>query len=93
MSSDAGDAIHVTRLGSGPRVVLVHGSVANGLDTFSGQEPLASEFSLELVDRRGFGRSPARDGSVDFERDADDLVELLERDGEGVVAVDGLVIV
>ena len=41
------------------------------------QRPLADEYRLLLVDRRGFGRSPSRDGRVDFELDAADVAELL----------------
>src|SRR5205807_3833549 len=40
------------------------------------QRPLAESYRLLLVDRRGFGGSPAH-GRVDFERDAADVAELL----------------
>jgi pimeloyl-ACP methyl ester carboxylesterase len=54
----------------------VHGSFGWGEETWSKQRPLAQDFELLLVDRRGFGRSPAA-GRVDFDRDADDVAELL----------------
>jgi pimeloyl-ACP methyl ester carboxylesterase len=57
--------------------VLVHGSYEWGARTWREQLPLADELRLRIVDRRGFGRSPA-DGRVDFERDADDIVRLLD---------------
>lgn len=78
--------LHVTALGAGPRVLFVHGSVSNGLATFARQEPLADAFRLEIVDRRGFGESPSRAGGVDFDRDADDVLELIARptDVEGL---------
>ena len=39
--------MHVERLGSGPRLVLVHGSVAPGWLTWNAQKPLADRFELE----------------------------------------------
>ena len=68
--------LHVTRWGSGPPAVFVHGSFGWGEETWSAQRPLADDFELLLVDRRGFGRSRAH-GRVDFDRDADDVAELL----------------
>jgi pimeloyl-ACP methyl ester carboxylesterase len=56
--------------------MFVHGSFGWGEETWSAQHPLADDHELLLVDRRGFGRSPAR-GRVDFERDADDVARLL----------------
>jgi pimeloyl-ACP methyl ester carboxylesterase len=70
--------LHVTRWGSGPPVVFVHGSFGWGEETWAAQRPLADDFELLLVDRRGFGRSPSQ-GRVDFERDADDVSGLLPR--------------
>ncbi len=77
--------VHVSAIGDGPRVVFVHGSMSTGLATFEPQRELAGSFRLEFVDRRGFGDSPARPGGVDFERDADDVLELLaiRRDHRG----------
>ena len=72
--------LHVTRLGSGPPLVLVHGSFSWGLQTWSRQRPLAERYQLLIVDRRGFGDSPPV-ARVDFERDAQDLAELLEETG------------
>jgi pimeloyl-ACP methyl ester carboxylesterase len=68
--------LHVTRLGDGPPAVFVHGSFGWGDETWSAQRPLADEFELLLVDRRGFGQTPAA-GRVDFDRDADDVASLL----------------
>jgi pimeloyl-ACP methyl ester carboxylesterase len=69
--------LHVTRWGDGPPAVLVHGSFGWGEETWRAQRPLAETYELLLVDRRGFGRSPAN-GRVDFDRDADDVAELAE---------------
>jgi pimeloyl-ACP methyl ester carboxylesterase len=60
--------VQVERIGSGPRVVLVHGSVT-GPETWSRQRPLAERWTLELVTRPGFWplEPVAR---VDFDADA-----------------------
>jgi pimeloyl-ACP methyl ester carboxylesterase len=71
--------LHVTVTGSGPRALLVHGSMSFGALAFSEQRPLQAEFELHVVDRRGFGRSPAAAGPLDFESDAADIAELLDR--------------
>src|SRR5213076_788573 len=52
--------VHFTELGGGEPVVLVHGSYEWGARTWREQLPLADEFRLRIVDRRGFGRSPTR---------------------------------
>lgn len=71
--------LHVAVTGSGPPALLVHGSMSFGALAFSGQRPLAEEFELHIVDRRGFGRSPDAAGPVDFEADAAEIAELLDR--------------
>jgi pimeloyl-ACP methyl ester carboxylesterase len=71
--------LHVSVTGSGPPALLVHGSMSFGALAFSEQAPLAAEFELHIVDRRGFGRSPDGGGRVDFASDAADLAELLDR--------------
>jgi pimeloyl-ACP methyl ester carboxylesterase len=68
--------VHVTVWGEGEPAVFVHGSFASGTDTWREQRALADAYRLLLIDRRGFGASPP-DGRVDFERDADDVSELL----------------
>jgi len=70
-------ALNVTTWGIGDPAVFVHGSFGRGEKTWKEQKPLADSYRLLLVDRRGFGGSPA-DGRVDFERDADDVAGLLE---------------
>jgi pimeloyl-ACP methyl ester carboxylesterase len=71
--------LHVAVTGSGPPAFLVHGSMSFGALAFSEQRPLAAEFELHVVDRRGFGRSPGDDAPVDFEPDAVELAALLDR--------------
>lgn len=68
--------LSVTRLGSGPRVVLVHGSVVGAARTWRHQLPLAEQWTLELPDRPGFGASPPL-ARGDFEAEAPLVAELL----------------
>ncbi|GAA2454263.1 alpha/beta fold hydrolase [Streptomyces glaucus] len=82
-------ALHVTVWdetgGTGVPAVFVHNIFTWGSDEtygFAAQRPLADRYRLLLVDRRGYGRSPDTDRS-DFDTDADDLVELLERQDGG----------
>jgi pimeloyl-ACP methyl ester carboxylesterase len=68
--------VHVTEWGDGEPAVFVHGSFGWGAETWKEQRPLADHYRLLLIDRRGFGASPAN-GRVDFERDAQDVAEVL----------------
>ncbi len=68
--------LHVTTWGDGEPVLFVHGSFVRGGATWAEQRPLADRYRLLFVDRRGFGDSPPT-GGEDFERDADDIAELL----------------
>ena len=70
--------LHVDVTGSGTPAVLVHGSFSFGALAFSEQGPLAEEFELHVVDRRGFGRSPDGSGPVDFEAEAPEIAALLD---------------
>jgi pimeloyl-ACP methyl ester carboxylesterase len=60
-----------------PRVVLVHGSVVNGEVTWSAQRPLAEQFELVVVNRRGFPPGPDVD-RVEFEDEAVWLEQFVE---------------
>jgi len=69
--------VNVVVWGRGEPVVFVHGSgPAWGEKTFARQRPLAEEYRLLLVDRRGFGDSPPTE-RVDFNVDAADIASLL----------------
>jgi pimeloyl-ACP methyl ester carboxylesterase len=68
--------LHVESLGDGPRVVLVHGSVVGGQATWAEQKPLAEHFTLEIVDRPGYGPNPMIERE-DFAADAPLVAELL----------------
>jgi pimeloyl-ACP methyl ester carboxylesterase len=75
--------LNVTVWGEGAPAVFVHGSFGWGEETWRQQRPLADHYRLLLVDRRGFGAS-LPNGRVDFERDAEDVAELLD-DGAHLV--------
>lgn len=69
--------LFVESWGAGTPVVLVHGSLATGAEEWQAQRPLADEgFQLFVLDRRGYGRSPAADGE-DFVRDGEDVADLM----------------
>ena len=77
MKHHSGYDLFVDSWGSGTRVVLVHGSLATGADEWQAQRPLADEgFRLLVLDRRGYGQSPAARGE-DFLRDAEDIADLM----------------
>ena len=69
--------MHVERLGSGPRLVLVHGSVAPGWLTWNAQRPLAERFELVVPIRSGYPPNPPLE-SIDFETQAGELAAVLE---------------
>lgn len=68
--------LSVTEWGSGPRVVLVHGTILRGEPTWAAQLPLSGRFTLVVPDRFGYGSSSPGEPS-DWERDARDVAELL----------------
>ena len=69
--------LHVEELGSGPRVVLVHGDVTAGQQGWARQRPLAERWRLVVPDRPGAGRS-APVARVDFAAEVGDLAPLLD---------------
>ena len=70
-------SVHVETIGSGARVVLVHGSVGNGTATWSEQRPLAALYTLVIVDRPGYPPNPPLE-RIDFDEQAEEIGELLE---------------
>jgi pimeloyl-ACP methyl ester carboxylesterase len=68
--------LEVKRIGSGPPVVLVHGSVVGADRTWRRQLALAREWSLIIPNRPGFGASPPLPRG-DFEAEAPLVAELL----------------
>jgi pimeloyl-ACP methyl ester carboxylesterase len=76
--------LEVERLGSGPPVVLVHGSVVGPERTWRAQLALAEHWELILPRRPGVGASPPLPGGGDFEAEAPLIAELLD-DGAHLV--------
>lgn len=62
--------------GTGPPVVLVHGSLSSAAAAFSEQKVLAGRYQLIAPYRRGYSPSPATD-RIDPDRDAEDIAQLL----------------
>lgn len=69
--------LDVERLGSGPAVVLVHGSIVGAQRSWRKQRELAEKWTLCLPNRPGFGDSPELERG-DFEQEAPLIAELLE---------------
>jgi len=69
--------MHFEVVGSGPRVVLVHGSVANGALTWGAQQRLAESYTLVIVNRPGYPPNAPLE-RIDFEEQADEIGALLE---------------
>ena len=71
--------MHVERLGDhGPRLLLVHGSIAPGWATWSAQRELAEEgYRLVVPHRSGYPPNPPLE-RVDFEVQAREIAELIE---------------
>jgi pimeloyl-ACP methyl ester carboxylesterase len=67
--------MHVELLGSGPRLVLVHGSGGNA--GWPAQRPLAEHYTLVMPTRTGYPPNPPLP-RIDFEDQARELLELLE---------------
>ena len=64
-------------MGAGAPVLLVHGSLATGTEEWEAQRPLATAgHRLLVLDRRGYGGSPAAAGE-DFLVDASDIADLM----------------
>jgi pimeloyl-ACP methyl ester carboxylesterase len=68
--------LDVERVGDGPPVVLVHGSIVGREQTWRHQRGLAARWTLILPQRPGFGASPPLTRG-DFEAEAPLIAELL----------------
>jgi len=76
--------MHVTELGQGPPLVLVHGGAVGGPDAWQTQLSLASRWRLIIPCRLNYGKS-ASSGREDFTEDGPLLAELAG-DGAHLVA-------
>lgn len=81
LSAD-GTPIGFVELGSGPPLVIVHGSVGTGEHWMAVAMHLAGRFTCHVMDRRGRGRSgDASEHAI--EREAEDVRAVLEAAGPG----------
>lgn len=77
-----GTKIGFTKFGSGPSVVLVHGSVSTGEDWLPVATSMADRFTCYVMDRRGRGRSG--DGpEYSLAREGEDIKAVLDCAGPG----------
>ena len=74
--------LDVERVGSGPTVVLVHGSIVGARQTWRKQRSLGASWTLVMPNRPGFGDSPPLERG-DFEVEAELIAELLGEGGRG----------
>src|SRR4051794_27070978 len=71
-------SVHVERAGArGPIVLLVHGSVVPGWQTWSAQRPLADRYRLVVPHRSGYPPNPPLE-RIDFEAQAREMADLIE---------------
>lgn len=81
VTSRDGTTIGYRRLGRGPGIVVVHGSMSSGYHHRQLAEALSGTYTVHLMDRRGRGLSgPYRDGH-DIRRDVEDLQAVLTATG------------
>ncbi|WUJ75696.1 alpha/beta hydrolase [Kribbella soli] len=80
MSAD-GTTIGFRQFGSGPGVVLLHGSMLAAQDFMKLAEALADDFTVTVPDRRGRGLSGAHGAGYGIEREVEDLQALLKETG------------
>jgi pimeloyl-ACP methyl ester carboxylesterase len=79
--SGDGVPISVRKAGSGPALLLVHGSLQNGTLSWGAVLPrLAERFTVYAMDRRG--RAPSGDATpYSLEKEADDIVQVVRAIG------------
>ena len=68
--------LHIETYGSGEPAVFVHGSGSWGAETFGAQRALADEFCVILIDRCGYGQSPAA-GPIGWPTDTGVVADML----------------
>ncbi len=76
MSQPTATDLDVERVGAGPPVVLVHGSIVDARRTWRRQLELADDWALCIPNRPGFAASPAL-ARGDFEAEAPLMADLL----------------
>lgn len=77
-----GTSIGYVRIGSGPAVVIVHGSLATGEQWLPAARALAERFTCFVMDRRGRGRS-ADSAEHSLSKECEDIGAVLAAAGPG----------
>lgn len=77
-----GTRIGFHRLGSGPAVVLVHGSLSTHTDWMRVARLLSPHYTCFVMERRGRGRSGAGLSAYSIEREYEDIAAMLSVAGE-----------
>jgi pimeloyl-ACP methyl ester carboxylesterase len=78
IASADGTVIGFERVGSGPNVLAVHGGTADRTRWQPVVDPLASQLTLHLMDRRGRGLSKEEaQGAYSIDREAEDIAAVL----------------
>ena len=80
-----GTRIGFRRLGCGPALVMVHGSVSTHTDWMRVAKLLAGRFTCFVIDRRGRSHSGAGASAYSIEREYEDVVAVLEAAGPGAL--------
>jgi pimeloyl-ACP methyl ester carboxylesterase len=77
VTSKDGTVVGFRQLGSGPGIVLLHGSMSSANSHLQLAEALADEFTVFMPDRRGRGLSGAYSDDYSIREEVDDLEALL----------------
>lgn len=84
LSSPAGATVSYDRYGSGPPLVLVHGSFSDHITNWEFVKPLlAPQFTVHAIARRGRGETDATEGHS-LEHESRDVVAVIEAIAEPV---------
>jgi pimeloyl-ACP methyl ester carboxylesterase len=82
-----GTRIGFYRLGSGPAIVFVHGSISKNTDWTPVAKLLAHSFTCFVIDRRGRGRSGHGESPYSIERECEDIAAAVAVAGPEVALV------
>lgn len=85
--SKDGTRISFIRLGDGPSIVFVHGSLSSGTDWLGVANALSRRFTCFLMDRRGHGRSDWGASTYSMDRESEDVAAVLSAAGSGASLV------
>jgi len=72
-------------LGSGPGLVVVHGSLRSAADYEILGEGLAETFTVHIVNRRGRGNSGPQGADYSFEKEVADVIAVLKKTGSSLL--------